>query len=148
MHGVGGALGSLLTGLFAQPKNGWQYPAGSCPYGSLDSTGMCNDPNGNIVSGAFYDHTLPNGNRHGKQLGLQFYGIVVEAGWAAFTSFILLKIIDKTMGLRVDIRDEVEGLDASVHGETVFYGGDDMVPPEGSQATGTHGKEGTELAAV
>ena len=40
------------------------------------------------------------------------------------------------MGLRVDIRDEVEGLDASVHGETVFYGGDDMKPPgEGIELT-------------
>ena len=67
--------------------------------------------------------------RHGKQIGLQIYGIVVQAGWAAFSSFILLKIIDKTMGLRVDIRDEVEGLDASVHGETVFYGSEDMAQP-------------------
>jgi hypothetical protein len=53
------------------------------------------------------------------------------------------------MGLRVDIRDEVEGLDASVHGETVFYGGadDDLKPPEGSQATGTAGLEMTAVVA-
>ena len=50
----------------------------------------------------------------------------MQAGWAAFSSFIILKIIDRTMGLRVDIRDEVEGLDASVHGETVFYGSEDL----------------------
>ena len=57
-------------------------------------------------------------------------------------SFILLKIIDKIMGLRVDIRDEVEGLDASVHGETVYYGGEgDLNPPK-------DGEGGVEMASA
>ena len=140
VHGVGGAFGSLMTGLFAQPKLNNVYIG--CPY----TTEPC-PVGGQLVSGAFYDHTLPAAyglsNRKGKQIGLQLYGIVVEAGWSAFMSFILLKIIDKIMGLRVDIRDEVEGLDASVHGETVYYGGEgDMNPPEADKG------DGAEMAAV
>jgi ammonium transporter, Amt family len=98
VHGVGGAMGSMLTGLFAQPKNNNFYPPGACPYGNKDTNGVCDDPNGGIVSGAFYDHTLPFGHRNGKQLGLQLYGIVVQAGWAAFSSFILLKVRPRPLG--------------------------------------------------
>ena len=72
----------------------------------------------------------PLTNRHGIQLGFQLYGVVVVAGWSSFCTYIILKIIDKAIGLRVDIKDEVEGLDASVHGETVYYGSEDMKPPE------------------
>jgi Amt family ammonium transporter len=133
VHGVGGVLGALLTGLFASPKLNNFYPG--CPI----KDEPCGGPFTQRVSGAFYDHLLPKlyghegaTNRHGLQLGLQFYGIVVVAGWASFCTFVLLKIIDKIMGLRVDIKDEVEGLDASVHGETVYYGEtDDMKPVEG-----------------
>ena len=133
VHGVGGAMGSFLTGLFAQPKNQQMYPPGACPYGSWVHNAtlggdVCSDPNGGLVSGAFYDHTLASGNRHGKQIGLQFYGIVVEAGWAAFSSFVVLKIIDKVMGLRASEQQEEEGLDSSVHGEVVYYGGEDLKP--------------------
>ena len=139
VHGVGGAFGSLMTGLFAQPKLNNVYIG--CPYSSEPCPA-----GGQLVSGAFYDHTLPAAyglsNRKGKQIGLQLYGIVVVAGWSAFMSFILLKIIDKIMGLRVDIRDEVEGLDASVHGETVYYGGEgDLNPPK-------DGEGGVEMASA
>ena len=79
----------------------------------------------------------PLTNRHGIQLGFQLYGVVVVAGWSSFCSYIILKIIDKAIGLRVDIKDEVEGLDASVHGETVYYGSEDMKPPEGLTTAAT-----------
>jgi Amt family ammonium transporter len=141
VHGVGGVLGGLLTGLFASPKLNNFYPG--CPIEA--EMEHCTGPFSQRISGAFYDHTLPDNfgltNRHGLQLGFQFYGIVVVAGWASFVTYILLKVLDKTIGLRVDIKDEVEGLDASVHGETVYYGGDDMKPPEGEP----HGLESTPL---
>jgi Amt family ammonium transporter len=128
VHGVGGVIGGLLTGLFASPKLNNFYPG--CPIKGEP----CDGPFTQRVSGAFYDHLLPDlygaTNRHGLQLGLQFYGIIVTAGWSSFCTYVLLKIIDKIIGLRVDIKDEVEGLDASVHGETVYYGSDDMKPPE------------------
>lgn len=101
----------------------------------------CGGPFTQRISGAFYDWTLPKGDfvdyegepltdRHGIQLGFQIYGMVVVAGWSSFCSYIILKIIDKVHGLRVDLKDEVEGLDASVHGETVYYGSEDMKPPD------------------
>jgi Amt family ammonium transporter len=136
VHGVGGVIGGLLTGLFASPKLNNFYPG--CPIKGEP----CPGPGSQRISGAFYDWTLPknfvdsNGsaltNRHGLQLGLQFYGIVVVAGWSSFCTYVILKILDKIVGLRVDIKDEVEGLDASVHGETVYYGSEDMKPPEDS----------------
>ena len=117
VHGVGGVIGALLTGLFASPHLNNFYPG--CPI----KNEPCGGPFTQIVSGAFYDHTLPAQygatNRHGIQLGFQFYGVTVVAGWSTFCTYIILKVIDKIMGLRVDIKDEVEGLDASVHGETV-----------------------------
>ena len=117
VHGVGGVIGALLTGLFASPHLNNFYPG--CPI----KNEPCGGPFTQIISGAFYDHTLPAQygatNRHGIQLGFQFYGVTVVAGWSSFCTYVILKIIDKVMGLRVDIKDEVEGLDASVHGETV-----------------------------
>ena len=143
VHGVGGALGSLLTGMFAQPKNNMFYPFNSCPFSGeacrakgyfVFSPGPNSAwPSGPLVSGAFYDHQLPLeygiANRKGKQIGLQLYGIVVVAAYSAFSTYIILKIIDKVMGLRVPVEEEVEGLDVSVHGETVFYGSEDLKPP-------------------
>lgn len=57
------------------------------------------------------------------------------------------------MGLRVSVHDEVEGLDVSVHGETVYYGSEDLKPPvpdglEESVAPGHAGKEDKEMAEV
>ena len=61
----------------------------------------------------------------------QVIGVCVVAGYSAFATATILKIIDLIVGIRVDIQDEVEGLDASVHGEKVFYG-------DNEGARGTH----------
>ena len=53
------------------------------------------------------------------QIGLQIYGVAVTVVYCAVVSFILLKIIDATVGLRVDEEDEREGLDIRLHGESV-----------------------------
>ena len=82
IHGVGGIVGALLTGLVCVPVLAEVEP------------GM-------------------------KQLGIQFYGILLTIGWCAIATFIILKAIDITMGLRVSNKVEKEGLDLNLHGEVV-----------------------------
>jgi Amt family ammonium transporter len=87
VHGMGGTLGALLTGLFAtQLVTGGTEPAG------------------------FFD-----GNK--GQLMVQAVSVAAAVGFSAVGTFILLKIIDPIMGLRVSEEEEVQGLDISQHGE-------------------------------
>ncbi len=89
VHGAGGTLGAILTGVFA--------------------TKALND--------AGRDGLLA-GNP--SQLGVQALGVGVVAAYAALVTFVLLKLIDKVMGLRVPVEDEREGLDSTEHGETGY----------------------------
>ena len=84
IHGVGGIVGALLTGVFAVEA------IGGTP-GVLE---------GNV-----------------KQLWPQVYGVVVTIVYCAIVSFIILKVIDLIIGLRVEERVEQEGLDVRLHGE-------------------------------
>ena len=86
VHGIGGIVGALLTGVFASEAIGG-------------------------VPG------LLEGNP--GQVWTQFVGIVSTIVYCGVVSFILLKIIDLVIGLRVDQESEVTGLDLSLHGETV-----------------------------
>jgi Amt family ammonium transporter len=89
VHGVGGTLGALLTGVFA--------------------TRACDN----------VDNGLPLGLIEGSArlfVG-QIAGVAVTWIFAAFVTFILLKILDVTMGLRVSQEQELHGLDLSQHGE-------------------------------
>jgi ammonium transporter, Amt family len=88
VHGVGGALGALLTGVFA--KN------------SINSASK---------------GWLADGNGH--QMLLQFYDVAAVFVYCAIVTFIILKVIDVIVGLRVSPEVEVEGLDINLHGETV-----------------------------
>ena len=45
----------------------------------------------------------------GHQLGIQLYAIAVTAGWAAFASFVILKLLELTIGLRVSEAEEEAG---------------------------------------
>jgi ammonium transporter, Amt family len=89
VHGVGGTVGALATGLFA--------------------TKLVN-PAGN--NGLFY------GN--GAQFGTQLIGVSATIIYAAAITFILLKILDALMGLRVDEEEEIMGLDVTQHKETAY----------------------------
>ena len=60
---------------------------------------------------------LIDGNPH--QVITQLYGIAVVAVYDAIASLILLKLVDLTIGLRVDSEIEREGLDLAMHGEAV-----------------------------
>ena len=54
-----------------------------------------------------------------RQVITQLYGIGVTAGYDAIVSWILLKLVDLVIGLRVDVDTEREGLDLAIHGEVV-----------------------------
>jgi ammonium transporter, Amt family len=88
VHGVGGAVGALLTGVLAVAWVGGEGKSG-----------------------------LIDGNPH--QVLVQLYGIVVVAVYDAIASLVLLKLVDLTIGLRVDSDIEREGLDLAIHGEAV-----------------------------
>ncbi|HKS90142.1 MAG TPA: ammonium transporter [Stellaceae bacterium] len=87
VHGVGGTIGALLTGVFA-------------------------------VSAVSDGHSgWIDGNPH--QVLVQFYAIVAVVVYDALVSLVLLKLIDLSIGLRVDGDTEREGLDLAIHGEVV-----------------------------
>jgi Amt family ammonium transporter len=54
-----------------------------------------------------------------KQLGIQFYGILLTIAWCGIGTFVILKVLDMTIGLRVSSKVEKEGLDVNLHGEIV-----------------------------
>ena len=86
IHGIGGIVGALLTGVFASKAIG----------------GTAGLIEGNV-----------------SQVGTQAWGILATIIWCAIASTIILKIIDLAIGLRVDEETERDGLDQSLHGETV-----------------------------
>ncbi|MGE0416133.1 MAG: ammonium transporter [Acetobacteraceae bacterium] len=90
VHGVGGIVGALLTGLFA--------------FGPLSATDA--SPDG--VVGSF------------DQLKLQAVGVIVTVVYSGVVTFILLMITKALVGLRVGEEEEREGLDLVLHGEQVF----------------------------
>jgi Amt family ammonium transporter len=96
VHGIGGLTGAILTGVFSQKRT---------------FTGVA-DPVG--------EAGLLAGNP--KQLGVQVLACVVSALYAAAMTWILLKAIDKLVGLRVTMSDEREGLDTTQHGEEGYAG--------------------------
>jgi ammonium transporter, Amt family len=94
VHGAGGTLGAILTGVFA----------------SSAINPIFKDANGNpLPSGAV------DGNWH--QVLNQFVGIALAWVISIIGTLILLKLIDSTIGLRVTREQEVEGLDVTQHGE-------------------------------
>ena len=91
VHGVGGILGSILTGVFA--------------------TQVINDVNKGQTVG------LVDGN--GGQILTQIYGVLAVGIFTAVVTWIILKLVDVIIGLRVTRDEETEGLDTALHGERV-----------------------------
>ena len=56
----------------------------------------------------------------GKQFGIQLWAIVITVVYTAVVSFVLLKLADTIVGLRVDRDEEIEGLDINQHGESGY----------------------------
>lgn len=90
VHGVGGIIGSVLTGVFAT-----QFVTGE-----------------GGVQGALYGDW--------NQLWIQIAATVISMVFSAVMTFVLFKVVDKLVGIRVDKRVEEEGLDIYEHGESSY----------------------------
>jgi len=89
VHGVGGFLGAILTGVFAT----------KAIKGGDDAVGLIDGNAGQVLT--------------------QLYGCLGTIIWCGVVTFIILKVVDVIIGLRVSEEVEVEGLDINLHGETV-----------------------------
>jgi Amt family ammonium transporter len=96
VHGAGGTLGAILTGVFA--------------------TNAINDTqiNGKVPALGLMDG-------HGMQIGYQLVGVLVAVSLATIGTLILLKVTDSITGLRVKRDEEEQGLDLSEHGEEGYF---------------------------
>jgi Amt family ammonium transporter len=96
VHGVGGILGAILTGVFADP--------------ALGGTGV-------------YDYVL---NKVGDydmtaQVISQLWGVGTVIIWSGVVSLVAFKLVDMVIGLRVPEEEEREGLDITSHGESAYH---------------------------
>ncbi len=81
---------------------------------------------GSILTGVFVASDLggmglPEGVAIMDQVGVQTLAVIVTIAWSAIFSFAILKLIDQVIGLRVEIEQEVEGLDIVLHEETGYH---------------------------
>ena len=86
IHGIGGIVGAIGTGIFVDA--------------SLGGVGI--------------DHSIAT------QVFIQTKGVLIAIAWSGVVSFVLFKLIDMTMGLRVKEEEEREGLDTVSHGERAY----------------------------
>jgi Amt family ammonium transporter len=114
VHATGGILGGILTGFFASPASfGPFVSGGSFPAVAPDLPGSVYYP------GVFY---AVGKDYAGIQLKTQLYGIACTILYSSVGTLIILKLVDLTIGLRVSEEDELLGLDASLHGESILGG--------------------------
>jgi len=96
VHGIGGIIGAMGTGVFASPSLGgtswWDY-----------------------VANAPADFSM------GGQLVSQAWGVGVSILWSGIVALVAFKIVDLVIGLRVPEDKEREGLDITEHGETAYH---------------------------
>ena len=93
VHGAGGTIGALLTGVFAQQVVNPIFGVGKS-VGGLDG--------------------------HWGQVGNQLVGVVIAWVFALVGTIVLLKIVDWVTGIRVPEEHEMEGLDITQHGEEAY----------------------------
>ena len=80
---------------------------------------------GILLTAVFMDSALggvgfPEGGSMGGQAGAQLIGIGVTAAWSVVVSFIIAKVIQAVIGLRVSAETEEQGLDLRLHGERAY----------------------------
>nr|MDP2190052.1 ammonium transporter [Rhodoferax sp.] len=99
VHGIGGIVGALLTGVFNSP--------------ALGGPGYVADwVTATMVTSADYSIAA--------QVWIQAKAVLTTIVWSGVVSFIAFKVVDLTIGLRVSEEDEREGLDITAHGETAY----------------------------
>ena len=89
VHGVGGALGTIMAGIFCSTQLG-------------------------IFSGNGFSDGVSS---MGSQISIQLTGVVATVIYTALMSFILFKAVDFSIGLRIEEEDETQGLDLVLHNE-------------------------------
>ncbi|MDQ6681054.1 MAG: ammonium transporter [Pseudomonadota bacterium] len=99
VHGVGGIVGALLTGVFNSQ--------------ALGGPGIVPD----WVTAA----AVSNPDGIGAQVWIQLKAVLLTIAWSGIASLIAYKVTDLVVGLRVNEEDEREGLDISAHGETAYH---------------------------
>ena len=99
VHGVGGIVGALLTGVFNSPNLGG-------PSAVADWTTVA--------------MVAPDAYAIAGQVWIQAKAVLITVVWSGVVSVIAFKIVDLTIGLRVTEEQEREGLDISSHGETAY----------------------------
>jgi Amt family ammonium transporter len=97
IHGFGGALGAIMTGVFA---NSAINPVFKDAAGNPLPVGLLEGNSGQVLN--------------------QLIGIGVAIAFAAIGSFVILKVVDLLIGVRVSETQEIEGLDATQHGESGY----------------------------
>ena len=95
VHGVGGILGALMTGIFANP--------------ALGGVGVYD-----YVANAVADYSTS------AQVISQLWGIGTTLIWSGLVSVVAYKLVDMVIGLRVSEEEEREGLDTTSHGESAY----------------------------
>ena len=99
VHGVGGIVGALLTGVFNSP--------------ALGGPGYAADwVTATMITAADYSIV--------SQVWIQAKAVLITIAWSGVVSFVAFKVVDLTIGLRVNEEDEREGLDITAHGETAY----------------------------
>ena len=99
VHGIGGIVGALLTGVFNSP--------------ALGGPGFVADwVTVTMVTAADYSIA--------SQVWIQAKAVLTTVVWSGVVSFLAFKLVDLTIGLRVSEEDEREGLDITSHGETAY----------------------------
>jgi ammonium transporter, Amt family len=99
VHGVGGIVGALLTGVFNSPALGGP---------------------GYVADWVTVTMVTPADYSIGAQVLVQAKAVLTTVIWSAVVSIVAFKLVDLTIGLRVSEEDEREGLDITSHGETAY----------------------------
>jgi Amt family ammonium transporter len=97
VHGVGGILGAVLTGVFAAP--------------SLGGTGIWDY----VTNAVATEYSIAD------QVVIQLTGVGTTIIWSAVVSLVAYKLVDMFIGLRVPEEEEREGLDVTSHGESAYH---------------------------
>ncbi|MCA3179857.1 MAG: ammonium transporter [Burkholderiaceae bacterium] len=97
VHGVGGILGALLTGVFAAP--------------ALGGSGIFDY----VANAASADYSIAG------QVWTQLKGVLLTIVWSGVVSVVAFKLVDMIVGLRVPEDEEREGLDITSHGESAYH---------------------------
>ncbi len=97
VHGVGGIVGALLTGVFNTQALGGPGLVGDWVTASVTSNGI------------------------GAQVWIQLKAVLLTIVWSGVVSLVAFKIVDLVIGLRVPEEEEREGLDITSHGETAYH---------------------------